>query len=222
MFKYLKRKYADQLLNEGGIRIGTLYGYRNMEETEANKGRADPLEGKSRDKLHIPYFNNNDFQSNQKLRDNVAHYVNLISGPVTYEFDNCTFSTDLHAPNYLIFCLSHEKSITVMQQFEGADTCVEIVKKEKFFDLITWELNRYFKTEFNFIGVARVQYGPFERFRSGIDSDPLDPVLAKTMKYEPQRELRAIWSIPKDVEITEAFYDLNIFGLNKCCRMIEI
>ena len=40
MYKYLRKKYADQLFNENGIRIGTLNWYRDMEN---KKGISDPL-----------------------------------------------------------------------------------------------------------------------------------------------------------------------------------
>lgn len=216
MYKYLKRQYAEGLLNKNEIVIGTLYGYRDMEQTEENKGRYDPFEGKYKDKLSLinPNIPKDDWD-NPIVRGNIG----------SFKFENCAF-VNIHneyvAPNCLIYCTSYEKSLEVMSEFKDADTCIEIKNISSFYNLITWELQRKLHQDIRLRTVSRIDYDFYERVRSDIYGLPLHPALAKTQEYKKQCEIRAIWSVPDNFQINEAFYKFSIVGLRKNCRLVEI
>ena len=219
MYKYLKKKYADQLFNENIIRIGTLNWYKDMEKE--NKGRADPLEGTYEDLLTIT-GTGEDYYSNSVFRQNVAEFIHFEPSARATSIKNLKIVTLRESPNYLIFCSAHTKSVNVLKQFKGADTCFHIYKPDTFFQLITWALEKQFQQPVKFLGVHPVSYKPFRRERSAIDLEAhIHPVLAKTEEFEPQCELRGIWEIPQHL-ITKPYYDLQIPGLRKFCRIVDL
>lgn len=217
MYKYTEKFVADLLFNENRIRIGTLNGFRDM---EAKQGISDPLEGSYGDHVEIN-GTDEDYHNNAVFRQNVQNFVQMDASSSHITFKNCFVKTTRRSPNYLIFCSAHTKSIQLLKQFDGADTCFHIYKPKTFFDLITWALDKQFQYPVRFLGVHEVSYKPYQRQRSAIDSRPIHPALAKTEEFLPQCELRAIWEIPQEL-ITEPYYDLQVLGLKKYCRLIEL
>lgn len=219
MFKYLPKKYTDLLFTENSICIGTLHGYRDMEN---KRGISDSLEGSYHDILNLDYFDQDSLPTDPNVKRNLKNLFNLddIKGKV--QFTNCSFGQRNISPNFLIYCFSYEKSKEVMNEFDGAECCFEIKKPSTFFQLITWELEKKLNTNVNFVGVFEVDYSEYKRKRKGENSIPIHPVLAKTEAFKNQKELRAIWEIPRNYIIPEPFYIFNILGLNKCCRIVEL
>lgn len=218
MYKYTEKFVADLLFNNNSIRIGTLDGFKKM---EATKGISDPLEGSYIDTLNIDYFDQNDVFSNPILRENLqGAYSFGENASIIMIVDPIIINTRT-SPNYLIFCSAHKKSSDLLEHFEGADTCYHIHKPSSFYQLITWELEKELNCVVKFLGVHKVVYDNYERNRSGINSRHLPPSLAKTLEFQPQCELRAIWEIPEE-KITKPHYDLKILGLRKFCKIVDL
>lgn len=219
MFKYSKKKYSQALLDQGEIRIGTLYWYRDMEE---KKGISDPEEGSF---IHNVYQKNitTDKLINEKgLRETISPLIKIVGDihpDSKIHIGGVSFKKRYDSPNLLIFCVSSEKSKEVMSQFEGADTCVEIHKPNTFFQLVTWELEKVLGVPITCHNDWFVSYGDYER--TGYLHEQVSPCLAKTKKFEPQKEVRVIWSVPSDY-ILKDYYDLKILGLGKCCRILDV
>jgi len=219
MYKYTEKFVADLLFNENRIRIGTLNGFRDMEKRQ---GISDPLEGSYEDHVVI-HGTDTDYRENHLFRENLKGFINIDSNAnvQNIKFINCSSQTKRVSPNFLIFCSAHTKSFEVMEQFDNADSCFHIHKPETFFQLITFALEKEFEGKVNFLGVHKVNYNSYLRKRSALDSKPIHPALAKTEDFIPQCEVRAIWEIPQHL-ITKPFYDLQIFGLRRFCRLIQV
>lgn len=218
MYKYVKKKYADQLFNQNRIRIGTLNWYRDMEEDK--KGIADPLEGSYRDELKVKSFTEKDYLNNRTVRQNIPNFLGIDKSWSNVTIKNFSIIDYKQASNFLIFCSAHKKSQELFNEFEGADTCYEIHNHKKFFQLITRELKKQIKSRITFINAFYIDYGDYHRTRNNIYEDALHPVLVKTRKFERQCEVRAVWEV-EDPSILEPFYDLQVPHLRTCCRLIN-
>lgn len=213
MYKYTQKFVSDLLFLENTIRVGTLYGFRDM---EAKQGISDPKEGEYEDTLHLDYFHMEEEDAHNPLLQHNLPGI-MIQNSRDIKIINTRKSV-----NYIIYCTAHTKSKEIMNQFEGADTCIEIYKKQTFYQLMTWALAKELKTQVKFLGVHPVNYDHYNRVRYNPYEYSLHPVLAKTKEFEPQCELRAIWEVPDDSLISKSFYDLSVTGLRKCCKLIEI
>lgn len=218
MYKYVKEKYADQLFIENGIRIGTLNWYRDM---ETKKGISDPLEGSYQDILKVESFNEKDFFSRPGLRENLQGVFSIAENCSNVIIGNFDLVRRRNSPNLLIFCCAHTKSKDLLNEFEGANTCYHIHKPFPFYQLVTWALKQKLGCPVDFLGVFKIDYDEYERTRDDLDSRPLHPALAKTKDFQGQCELRAIWEVPEEF-ITELYYDLNVIGLRKSCRIVDL
>lgn len=217
MFKYTEKFVADLLFNENRIRIGTLNGFRDM---ESKQGISDPLEGSYSDQVIIN-GTEKDYYNNPTFRQNSKGFIHIGSNCTDIQMINCISTQTRVSKNFLIFCCASINSPKLMSQFEGATTCFTIQNPNTFFTLITWALERYFSHKVNFLGVHPISYQPYKRMRSAHNSNPIHPALAKTNEFIHQHELRAIWEVPTSL-ITKPFYDLQIVGLRKTCRLVNL
>lgn len=225
MYKYLKKEHAVDLLENNGICIGTLYGYKRMEN---NKGRSDEFEGMYIDTIEIEHLHADEYFENETIRKNLEGMIEILpddpnnhSKGNTGSMKNLTIARPRESYNCLIFCISYEKSRTVMEQFEGAEVCVEIHKPDTFFNLITWELKKSFGPSLDFLGIFQIEYDYLYKKRD-LYSTPLPPFITKTLDFAPQKELRAVWALDDESLIDKPFYLHKILGLKKCCRVVEI
>lgn len=217
MFKYGKKKYMHGLAERGEIKIGTLYGYKYMEEQK--KGVNDPLEGEYINSLYIDNhtFDGSDPDKDSLLRRELSPGATVAENVI---INGITFSHRRLSPNRLIFCTSYENSFSVMKEFD-ADCCVEITNMNMFFKLITYELNKIIKN--TFVGACKVEYGNYHKHNE-IRKVKLPPELAKTHDFMGQKELRSIWNVPKELMhlINNDGYILKIPQLKKFCRIVEV
>lgn len=216
MYKYTEKFVMDLLFNENKIRIGTLQGFRDM---EAKHGISDPKEGSYNDIVHIDKLTGQEYYDHPKRRENFGNGF-LGPGCEGLTITNSNFIFERSSPNFLIFCCAHTKSADLFSEFDGADVCYEIRKPQTFFELITWALEKKFNCEVIFRGIFKVDYDEYDRERPNLDTDFLHPALVKTKTFSPQCELRAIWQVPEGL-ITEPYYDLQVVGIRKSCRVVE-
>jgi len=136
LYKYLRKDYADLMVNKGIIQIGTLSYYRNLEDI----ARADLNEGKLeksttfRDAKTI----NNKVEFDDQLRFLHGSNINYTSGKIQI-LPGTTFSVSENILDSYIFCTSIKFSENLMEKF-GAEVCVEIFNIQLFLDIISDEL----------------------------------------------------------------------------------
>jgi hypothetical protein len=138
-FKYTPKQYADAMLNEGKIRIGTIYGYREGE----NKEIFDKEEG-----IETRVFKQ-DF--NEPLPDNFYDIVghtfgqNLnpnfddIPNGVFNDFIDNTYIEHINYPNVFTYCVTTTADENVMKEFGKNDmgefeemVCIKITDIKQF------------------------------------------------------------------------------------------
>lgn len=214
MYKFIKKKYSQQLLLEGNIKIGTLYSYR---DSELEKGISDLNEGIKT--VSYQFSENAVIGGNHNNPDNKDYIASSQFG-VAYadetsliHLGNAQTSKVIESENFFILCLSREQDA----QFEDAnyDSCIYITN-DNFFKELTELINEQIPV--NFLGYYEIIYQDKNEEWNGKDMG-LHPCIIKDNKeeYVKQKEVRAIWE-PKDDKIEiEPIYISN----KKLCRYLK-
>lgn len=128
LFKYMERKYAEELINDGKILLRTLSDFRKSENYTAEIG--DSGEGTKT----IHFKNQRTYIGMNDIPLSLTPYF-MCDNTSTFQFG---IDTKINIQNdYLVFCLSKAKSLTVMQKMDRKyDTCVEIFQPKHFFSAI--------------------------------------------------------------------------------------
>ena len=194
MYRYSKEKYGLSLLSLGIIRIGTLHDFR---QTEHGQGIADPNEGKKTvshhiHDLHIPDSNDPKCLGTMDARA-LGEFNAVQLGPNCKDitFENVTVSKTFDQPDCYVLCFSENNSKRTMKEFEGADSCIQVIDERLFFVHLTDALNSV--TPVNFRGVHKVIYKPREEQWNGANWGN-HPALIKEPEFGQQFEIRAIWT----------------------------
>jgi hypothetical protein len=177
----------------GCLRIGTLYDYRKIEH---KRGIADPMEGKKQvshhvSSLHISDSNDPSVRKTKDFRALEAFGAIRIQNSRDIRIENVSVSQQFDAPDCFIYCLSSTNSTHMYREFEGSDSCVEIVDPTAFFKHVSVSLNAI--TRVTFRGIHRVTYASREEQWNGTDWGT-PPAHIKESEFRPQAELRAIWT----------------------------
>lgn len=213
LYKYMKRRYAQDMIERGSLLIGTLHGYRNV---ELGPGIADVEEGK-KDLVHqVDYLR---LEAGSKEAQDLARLglVEIADGN-TAIFWNARFTTLIDHHDAYVWCCSRSKSPDAMNSLHGADTCVEIFDVPNFFRALAAAMSA--RTDFPSVGPLSVTYG--ERAESWDLRDPgKHPVFMKGSEFEAQQEVRIAWipaTAPKmplarmPIEQSEVFRYCRIVG----------
>lgn len=153
IFKYLPRRYALGLLRHGLLRIGTLYDYKKQEH---GRGIADGDEGFKQIDVAIEH---QAYAAGKDVPKTLAA-LGIISADDSCSditLENVYVSKSFEAPNCFLWCASTTGSRSVMEQFEGADTCIEVTDPTRFFSILGQSMT-VFDAEFQ--GIVEVQYLP--------------------------------------------------------------
>ncbi len=191
-FKYAESKFNHSLLTEGGIRVGTLYDFRN---TEHKDGIADAFEGKKLITHYAESASSNDVDSIHTRA--LSAYGAVKYGPnVEIVMQGATFIREINHPDMYVYCVSSVYSKKTASQFPDADSCVEIHDQNCFYNHITEALNKI--TPVDFLGFQRVRYMDRNQSWNGFDWDEsINPALIKEFEFSDQFEVRACW-LPKE------------------------
>ncbi|MDD1966139.1 hypothetical protein NPS29_12490 [Pseudomonas putida] len=213
IFKYSERVWSDLLLEEGGVRIGTLFDYRRSEH---KAGISDSVEGKKTVSHDINAYST-------KGRSGIDHESIKSLAPfkippsADISLRNVRFTKEFNARDCFIHCTSFALSRNVLEQFGSADSCVEIHKPAAFYRHITAIINRI--TPVHFYGYRKVVYGDRNEKFNG-EGLGLRPDLIKGLEFSAQCEVRAIW-LPKSRKVIKPF-NLKDRSLIKFCRHAEL
>ena len=211
-FRYSSTKHNNNLLALGNIRIGTLHDFRRIEH---KKGIADVNEGVKTVSHYIPYATDKDVGS---------IHLDAIKQYNSVRIEHCTrvvlrdvyMSDRFDHPNCFIHCVSADYSNSVLRQFEGADSCVEITDLAGFYRRLTETLGMH--TPVKLLSVSRVSYMDRHESWNGRDWG-VHPALIKEPEFSKQVEIRAIW-VP-EVEGVISPVVINDIGLIRFCKLRE-
>jgi len=155
-FKYLKKNYAEELVLYGRLRIGTIYEYRNYEDSE----RRDITEGTKNERTKIDEVTlyDNDYENWPRgLKSLFLPPEDLTK--TSYVFKNLTILNPMNFPDAYIYCVTSNFSRKVMEDF-NCDACVYIKDIQAFCDIISKKLVK--------LGLAHPSYpsNPTMHFRN--------------------------------------------------------
>ncbi|HDS1793003.1 hypothetical protein [Pseudomonas putida] len=211
LYRYSSQKYNSMLLNEGATRIGTLYDFRRSEH---KVGIADPSEGKKTVFHHV-----DDWAINDEVDGSPSKTMRAMSEVGMFDFGpgggqrmtGITLARRIHSPDYFIHCSAYKLSDSVLKQFEGADSCVEITNPYEFYRHVTEALNKI--TPARFQGIHVIKYTDREEEWNG-QNYGTPGLLIKEIEFKDQCEVRAIWSAEDGVIIEPVVVrDMNITKL---------
>ena len=210
LFKYTKRKYAEALVRDGQIRLGTLLDYQKVE-------RHAPMIG-DKDEGVKELTEDVDYATEETLSDFARQLIGM-EGASGITFRNMGFSRHITSPNCWLFCTSARLSAKVMRDMDpDYDACVRIDHVALFGRIITTELLRQGLIAGYSSGrlvecVYRNRSMPYQ------EDDGLSPVTLKDPSYAEQQEVRFVFH--PDTGITVAALDLTRSALARCCRLVE-
>lgn len=215
LYRYSSKAFNEQLMNEGVVRIGTLYDFRNSEHA---KGIADPSEGKKK-VFHTIY----DWKINEEVPGLPSKTMRATSEIGMFSFapgggqfiSGITLEREILSRDYYIHCTSHRLSHDVMKEFEGAETCIEIIDPRGFYELATRSLNEI--TPVKLAGAFIIKYMDRDEEWNGVDNG-IDGCIIKEVEFKGQYEVRAIWSPLNSTNIKPEF--IRNMDLTKHCRRI--
>jgi len=189
-YKYLSYEHAEMMENEGQIRLGTLYEYRNIEKYNLEVG--DKNEGKL-SRIH----NITAPDTYNKLEEKHPGTQGIKwDGSGTLKIGNCIFENVENFPDSYIYCLTQEYNKNIMKEF-GYDCCIEIFRPFMFFSAIYEYLHYLSDTNLEGYFANFCVYKPREEIYDNPSEIP--PCLLKEPKYKHQKEFRAVY-IPHDKE----------------------
>ena len=218
-YRYQERQYNELLIAEGNIKIGTLHDFRRQEH---KRGIADSDEGKKIISYYVENFDSNNPHSVRAQTDvRALTKFNLLHNPDNKALRNVKVSNVmmhkvLLADDCFVLCTSKVRSKSTMAQFEGADSCVQIINPRRFYGAVTSVLNARVPVEFH--GVREVIYQDREEVWNGSDWGR-HPSVIKARHFYAQAELRAIW-VPRTLPIQpEILIDDRLVGL---CEFVDV
>lgn len=203
VYKYTHREHAEAMINEGKVRLGTLYDYRRQEHGGAI---GDTDEG------IYKVFSDEDFEYTGPSGASPFHR-HFIKGEGHARFQGIRFEHRRVTHNAYMFCCSSEFSESMMQKYRaepGYDACVRINAPVRFFDEISKVLGR----EITDWVVGNCVY--LKREFHHTQEPDTSPGFVKDPLYAWQKEVRAVW-IPKNPENIPAFLDLTCLGIRQFC-----
>jgi len=202
----MKRKYAEQFLSEGKLRIGSLYDFRNIEKYGEETG--DEGEGTKElytEQKHVHENNIPDFLKGAIKVGGGSKIDIIIDG------DN-TIDRKFEDPNLYIYCVSLDFNEDRMRKI-GHDACL-VIEDQSFFQ----HMHNAMKTKIapNTQGVlSSVYYGSRRYLHTRDPNIPMAVIKPERFRY--QNEARAIWIPDPEKEIEEFFY-INVPMAVLSCR----
>jgi hypothetical protein len=210
LYKYLPPVWAEKMLRDGAVRIGTLYDFRRIEALDSERGDqhegvrisltdGEPgiVEGKD-----LPWF----VRESLKVPPNVK--IMFDKGAVLNVHQN--------SPDAYVYCTCSTYDKSLLELFGGA--CVKINDSSRFFHALTQALDGW-----NEHGIRRIsgfrlspcEYGDREQTWPNVVS--YDPVFRKPVRYSHQCEVRAVWTTPA---MSIGPLNLVVPGIRRWCERV--
>lgn len=214
MYRYSKSAYNLSLNIMGGIRVGTLHDFRRSDH---KRGISDPGEGK---KTISHFFENESSKNADQSKPSALEALGMITPGSTrhVEIQNLNVQRAFSSPNYFILCTSANYSQKTLSQFEDADSCLEIVRPDEFYEILTDALNSLRRVVFR--GVFKVTYQNRLEIWNGRTHGTRPALIKPIEDFPEQDEMRAIWECRDGGVISP----INVIDhrLGACCRMRDL
>jgi hypothetical protein len=193
-YRYSQQRHTDSLLASGQIRIGTLHDFRSSEH---KRGVADPMEGRKQIFHHV----SRGTPGGSSIDDRSVDFFGMVEiiNSTGCSVRDSSFTMDLETSDCFILCGSLEHSRSVAEQFDDADSCVEILDIRRFSDALSERLAKDFPIDS--VRVCPITYIDKKENWNGIDRG-LNPAILKEREFEGQKEFRIIWELSEPVSIT--------------------
>ncbi|AFQ48283.1 hypothetical protein [Burkholderia cepacia] len=217
LYKYMKRRYADTLVTSGGVRIGTLHGFRNIEAFGPGIGDAD--EGKKT--VHVK-INDGPIVAGSEHADALKAMRLIDLGPSdnsTGTIGSVNIQVHIDHTDAYVWCCSSQRSEDAMAGIGGSDACVEIFNVPKFYAALTEAMSGH--GQFVVMGPMSVQYGELVEPWNGANYGR-HPVFMKGHAFAQQREVRIAWIPLPDATGPLGAIVLGASDAGKFCRIIEM
>lgn len=210
----MKLKYAESMVQRGGISIGTLHGYRDI---ELGPGIADPDEGKKTLHKDVDYLKVEAGSGHAKAFEEMG--VIKMGGSGSAVFENCRFTNLVDHHDAHVWCCSRVRSQAAMNSLDQANACVEIFDVPGFFAALSEAMKAHVACPM--LGPASVIYG--ERSEEwNMQNLGAHPVFLKGLSFEAQQEVRVAW-IPQPAP-NEPLQRITLqeSGISAFCRIVDL
>ena len=209
-YKYMQREYAESLVRDGVVRIGTLAEFRDTESHGEEIGDAD--EGRDLPTENVAFASNNIPGSASPF---VELFLPMQPGPGQIVVRDSTFQMVNEAPHSFAFCASTVLDPIQMERL-GYDACVLIADPKRFISALTTQLmHRRLVKGSPLIGPCVYR----ERERDWRRPSDTHPGLLKPLRYSYQQEVRAIW-VARDPEAAPV--KLEVLAAARACRLLQV
>lgn len=197
IYRFMEKRWAYELLEEGKIQIKPLYNYHKIEEFSPSIG--DKTEGEIHELIDVEYnpvLNpKHPFIEYSKRRKfiQLSGFINMKLSNVTY-IDRC--------PNCYILCFTKLKEPPNKECFGDADTCLRVKNSTLLTSVISEligavfpeRITEYFKTDY-------CKYISKKRFYlDGIKNSPF--LKENRIDFRQQQEIRAVWALAPENDLT--------------------
>lgn len=220
MYRYMKKQYLDSFMNQGSIRVGTLHDFRSDEH---GKGIADFGEGRKRVSHLIEQrtITAKDMVDPQNIDAKAVRAYGgfQVTGGGQIHFQNSSFAMQFNHPDCYILCSSFVLSKETMLEFEGADSCIEIIDIDRFYLCLGESLLKKNGGPLIWRGHHKVLYRDREEQWNG-ENWGESPAVIKSKDFTKQAETRGIWVAANRQPIKpEIVVDAR---LPQFCRVIQL
>lgn len=192
LYKLSEAKFAQALVSNGSVRVGTLFGFRLAELDEE---RRDAGEGTLT--LHSPP-GRTEYSSSEQLPP-------MLKGLTVHGHDALVtigenaFVANTSVPDMFIYCMSESTEALASKRW-GADSYATIVDPPGFLHALDLGLRREMSRRGVVLGQLEVARCVYEDRRYNWHVAPPHPTwLLKPQSYAVQREWRAAWSVVSPV-----------------------
>lgn len=195
LFKFLKRKYANNLINQGEVRLGTLFDFCDQEKHAGLICDVD--EGRKELVVYIDKL--------ESTGDELAAFGMPFGGDGMISLVGATITICQDSPDCYIYSTTESffSESLVQAVKDGKDACVMIKKPEIFFDIVDRSFGKG-----GYVGVHSCLYGErklqlsWDEHRDYLKALQAVPAaIIKPTEHAVYREVRAIW-LKSECEIT--------------------
>ena len=207
------------LLMMGTLRIGTLSDYRKGEHA---KGISDVSEGTKKvvNKIEKLNISGKDWGHEEKKSAEMLlkFGINIAPGS-NFSMQNSALIQKFELDAF-IFCFAIEEnpSLKTMRQFEGADSCLEIIEPNGFFNELQANIAQVIGAH-RVIPAQSVAYKDRSEIYNGRDFG-LHPGLIKELSFRPQNEGRILWAYEPGNKNYQPFISGH-WRLGSYCKLVS-
>ncbi len=208
-YKYLEPEVAEKFLNDGSVRIGTLFDFRGREH---GSWRGDAGEGILRGCGTVSFELSKNTGVPEGLRGVLAP---VRASNARMRFTDCHFDITSSSPDYYIFCVSKRKW---RDHHARGMACIEIFNFPEFAGRISMALQRAVGANVYPLCYMSVQYRDRISDLANAERGQELAAIVKPKRYAWQAEARLLWQ-PRNTPISPVV--LTCDSLREYCKRLS-